>query len=84
MTEPISQRELRNDSGRIMRELDEGRSFVISRNGRPIGELRPLRRERLVDTRVALAGFTAAPAIDFDTFRRDVDATLDQEPEPRA
>lgn len=67
-----------------MRELDEGRSFLVSRNGRPIGELRPLRRERLIDTRVALAAFTAAPPINSHTFRRDVDTVLDQDAEPRA
>ncbi|MCC2099464.1 MAG: type II toxin-antitoxin system prevent-host-death family antitoxin, partial [Hyphomicrobiales bacterium] len=44
MTEIISQRELRNESGRIMRELEAGERFVITRNGNPIGELVPLRR----------------------------------------
>ena len=44
----ISQRELRNDSGRIMRALIEGETFIITRNGQPIGELGPLRRHRFV------------------------------------
>ena len=52
MSEVISQRDLRNDSGRIMRALDDGRSFVLTRNSVPVGELRPLRRQRLVDVRL--------------------------------
>ena len=83
MTEQISQRELRNDSGRIMRGLDEGRSYVVSRNGRAVGELRPLRRERLVDAGVAVEMFRRAPALDHAQFRRDVDAVVDQDIEPR-
>ena len=50
MAQTISQRELRNDSGKIMRRLDLGESFVITRNGQPVGELTPLRRHRLLQT----------------------------------
>ena len=48
MSNAISQRELRNQSGDIMRRLDEGESFVVTRNGVPVGELTPLRRQRFV------------------------------------
>lgn len=78
MTEQISQRELRNDSGRIMRELDAGRSFVVTRNSEPVGELRPLRRRRLVDAAALIDMFRAAPTIDPEQFRADVDAVIDQ------
>ncbi|MFW6186852.1 MAG: type II toxin-antitoxin system Phd/YefM family antitoxin [Actinomycetota bacterium] len=78
MAEQISQRELRNDSGRIMRALDEGRSFVVSRNGVPVGELRPLRRHRFVDARAAVAGFQGAPRVDPEALRRDLDEVVDQ------
>lgn len=84
MTEYISQRELRNESGRIMRALDEGKSFIVSRNGRPMGELRPLRRDRLVDAGLVAAVFGNAPPIDSAGFRRDVDEHLDQDVDPRA
>lgn len=78
MTEQISQRELRNDSGRIMRALDEGRSFTISRHGEPVGELRPLRRHRFVRASAAVELFRGAPRVDFDTFRQDLDESVDQ------
>ena len=84
MGEVISQRELRNDSGRIMRALDEGRSFVVTRNSVPVGELLPLRRQRLVDVRFVSETFRHAPRIDREQFRRDLDAAVDQDVEPRA
>lgn len=83
MTEQISQRELRNDSGRIMRALDEGRTFVVSRNGRPVGELRPLRRDRFVDARVAVDVFRNAPSIDWERMRSELDGAVDQDITPR-
>jgi prevent-host-death family protein len=42
VTREINQRELRNHSGEIMRQLDQGESFIVTRNGVPVGELSPL------------------------------------------
>lgn len=55
----ITQRELRNQSGEIMRGLDQGESFVITRNGVPVGQLTPLLRRQFVRAdaaRTALGG----------------------------
>ena len=84
VSEVISQRELRNDSGRIIRALDEGRSIVLTRNSVPVGELRPLRRQRMVDTRLVSEMFRRAPRIDRELFLRDLDNGVDQGVEPRA
>ena len=84
MAREISQRELRNESGEIMRALDRGESFVVTRNGVPVGELIPRRRRRFVAAEAAVAVFTGAPAVELDRFRADVDAVLDQDTEPRA
>ena len=84
MAESITQRELRNDSGEIMRRLDQGESFIVTRNGVPVAELTPLRRHRFVSAAAAVAIFRNAPAIDADRFRADVDAWADQEASPRA
>jgi len=75
----ITQRELRNDSGKIMRALDRGDTFVVTRNGVPVGELRPLPRRRFVPVEAALAAFQGAPRIDRDLFRADLDRWIDQE-----
>lgn len=78
MYEQISQRELRNDSGRVMRALDEGRCFVVTRNGTPVGELRPLRRQRFVSASAAVAMFQDAPVMDAAALKRDLDRFSDQ------
>jgi antitoxin (DNA-binding transcriptional repressor) of toxin-antitoxin stability system len=79
----ISQRELRNGSGEIMRRLDEGETFIVTRNGAPVGELRPLRRHRFVASDTVVAVFRRAPAVDAARFRADLDAVASQDPAPR-
>ena len=79
----ITQRELRNGSGDIMRQLDQGESFVVTRNGIPVGELSPLRRHRFVSAEAAVAAFRGAPRVDFDRFRADLDRAASQEIAPR-
>jgi prevent-host-death family protein len=80
----ITQRELRNESGEIMRALDRGESFVVTRNGVPVGELIPLRQREFVPADAAVAVFAGAPPLDLGRFRADVDTLLDQNPAPRA
>ena len=51
----ISQRELRNESARILRAVRAGHSFVVTNNGEPVGRLVPLDepKPRLTITRPA-------------------------------
>ena len=84
MAQSISQRELRNDSGEIMRRLDRGETFIVTRNGMPVGELAPLRRHRFVSADAAVAVFRNAPRIDPARFRADLDEVASQDVEPRA
>ncbi len=79
----ISQRELRNNSGDIMRRLDEGEAFVVTRNGVPVGELVPLRRRRVVNGPALAAAFRGSPRIDYARLREDLDRHVDQDTEPR-
>lgn len=83
MTREITQRQLRNDSGEVMRALDAGERFVVTRNGVAVGELNPLTRHRYVGRDAALAAFGHAPPIDAVRFRADVDRLIDQDPAPR-
>jgi antitoxin (DNA-binding transcriptional repressor) of toxin-antitoxin stability system len=66
-----------------MRALDRGETFVVTRNGVPVGELTPLRRRRFVSADAVVAVYASAPTIDADRFRADIDAVLDQRPRPR-
>ena len=84
MSRQVTQRELRNESGRIMRALDRGKAFVVTRNGVPVGELVPLRPRTFVAAESAQAAFARAPRVDAKRFRRDIDALIDQDTTPRA
>jgi antitoxin (DNA-binding transcriptional repressor) of toxin-antitoxin stability system len=84
MPRPITQRELRNESGKIMRALDRGEEFLVTRNGVPVGELGPVRVRQFVPAADVLAAFRGAPPIDAERFRRDVDRGVGQSPKPRA
>lgn len=77
MPRTISQRELRNDSAAVLRDVQAGETLIITRNGTPVAEIRPLPPRRFVP-RAALAGSaTRAPRIDYARFRADLDAAAD-------
>jgi prevent-host-death family protein len=84
MAREITQRELRNESGKIMRDVDQGKAFIVTRNGVPVAELTPLNRNRFVPASTAVPLFRTAPAVDYERLRADVDAVADQDVTPRA
>jgi hypothetical protein len=45
--------------------------------------IRSLPEERALSSRAATCAFVGAPAIDFERFRADVDAFVDDDPTPR-
>jgi antitoxin (DNA-binding transcriptional repressor) of toxin-antitoxin stability system len=79
----ISQRELRSESGRIMRALDRGESFTVTRNGVPVGELAPLKPRVFVPADTAVRAFRHVPLVSGKRLRRDLDALVSQDPTPR-
>ena len=84
MQRQITQRQLRNDSGEIMRALDAGESVILTRNGTPVGEITPLRRRYFVAKAAALRAFRNAPTIALHRLRSDLDAVAEQTLTPRA
>lgn len=83
MRRQITQRELRNASGEVMRALDSGDTFVVTRNGVAVGELTPIRRRRFVAKDAVVAAFARAASIDSVRFRDDLDRVIDQDVTPR-
>lgn len=84
MARKITQRELRNRSGEVMRGLDRGESFLVTRNGVAVGELTPIGRRRFVAAEAAISAFAGSPRVDVARFRADVDRQIDQDAAPRA
>ena len=78
MRRTITQRELRNDSGAILREVQAGRTMIVTRNGVPAADLGAVPQRRFV-LRAVIAGATRrAPCVDADRKRADLDAVVDQ------
>jgi len=78
MTRTITQRELRNDSAAVLREVQAGTRMIVTRNGVPVAELRPVEPRSFVP-RAAIAEAAAhAPRVDAGRFRADLDAVVDE------
>ena len=74
----ISQRELRNDAAAVLHDVQGGETVIVTRNGTPVAELRPLPPRRFVP-RAAIAGAARlAPRVDAARFRSDLDRFVDQ------
>ncbi|MGS0684113.1 type II toxin-antitoxin system Phd/YefM family antitoxin [Nakamurella sp. GG22] len=80
MARTIAQRELRNDNAKVIEAVSAGETFIVTRNGEPVAELRPLRAgRRTFISRAEVAALAAANVrIDRERFRADLDAAIDQ------
>ena len=73
----VTVRDLRNRGGEVLAAVERGDSFVVTRDGVEVAELRPLRRRGLSAAEL-VARFRHAPQVDPDRLRQDIDETLDQ------
>lgn len=80
MTKTIAQRELRNDNARVIDAVASGETFVVTRNGIPVAELRPVQRSRrsFVPRAELVALASGGPHVDLRQFRSDLDRFVDQ------
>lgn len=72
----ITVRELRNHGGRVLGRVARGESLVVTLDGRPIAELRPLAAAPL-DARTLLQRWRRLPKVDSQRLRADIDRVLD-------
>lgn len=80
MNRTITQRELRNESAAVLREVQAGKTIVVTRNGVPVAELRPVPPRRFVPRAVIAEAGRRAPRVDAARWRADLDAAVDQSP----
>lgn len=78
MGRTITQRELRNDSGAVLREVQAGQTLIVTRNGVPVAELRPVSPRRFVPRAVIADAARRAPRVDANRLRAGLDALVDQ------
>lgn len=72
----VTVRELRNDGGRVLERVERGETLTVTRDGRPVAELRPL-PGRPVPVTTLLERWRHLPPLDARKLRADVDAALD-------
>jgi prevent-host-death family protein len=72
----ITQRELRNESAAVMDAVEAGETIVVTRNGNPIAELRPLQRRRLATTAEVAGALRSLPRIEIESMRDEADRLL--------
>ena len=73
----VTIRELQDHSRDVIDRVEAGESLILSCDGRPVAELRPLPRKPL-DMETLLERWKDLPPIDPEAFRRDIDSVIDQ------
>ena len=81
MAKVIPQRDLRNNNAKVIDAVAAGETFVVTRHGEPVAELRPLRtiRRTFISRDEVAALAAAAVRIDPHQFRADLDRLIDQD-----
>lgn len=69
-------RELRNQGGRVLGRVAQGETVIVTRDGHPVAELRPL-PGRPLPVAVLLERWRRLPPLDAHRLRADIDRVLD-------
>jgi prevent-host-death family protein len=72
----VTIRELRNHGGEVVDRAARGEEIIITRDGKPVAELRPLRRQPLA-AEALLTRWHRLPPVDYRTMRAELDQVLD-------
>lgn len=69
-------RELRNQGGKVLGRVAQGETVIVTRDGHPVAELRPL-PGRPLPVAVLLERWRKLPPLDARRLRADIDRVLD-------
>ncbi len=72
----VTVRELRNHGGEVLDRVEAGARLTVTRSGRPVAELVPIRRPPAAAVTL-LDRWSRLPAVDPDALRRDLDAAIE-------
>lgn len=70
-------RDLRNKGGEVLERVLAGERITVTRDGKPVAELRPV-PGTVLSAHAVVERFRGLPPIDAARFRQDVDAVIDQ------
>ena len=73
----VTIRDLRNHGGEVVDRVEAGEQLTVTRDGRPVAELRPV-RSKGIPSATLVERWRQLPAVDADVLRRDSDALIDQ------
>ncbi|MCL2482204.1 MAG: type II toxin-antitoxin system prevent-host-death family antitoxin [Propionibacteriaceae bacterium] len=73
----VNVRELRNRGGHVLDRVERGETIIVTRDGNPVAEMRPLGRKGL-PTAELIERAKRLPKVDYDRLRHDIDTVLDQ------
>lgn len=71
----VTIRELRNEGGEVVDRATRGERITITRSGRPVAELRPLRPA--LSAEALVERWRRLPAMDLASLRADMDELID-------
>ena len=72
----VTIRELRNQGGDVIDRVLKGERIIVTRSGRPVAELKPL-RSKGPDPATLLDRWRHLPQVDPDRMRQDIDEIID-------
>lgn len=72
----VTVRELRNNGGEVLDRVEAGERLVVTRDGKPVAELRPLTR-RPLPTAELVARWRRLEPFDLAELRQELDEIID-------
>lgn len=72
----VGVRDLRNNGGDILQRVQAGEHIVVTKSGKPVAELSPIRKKSLNRSEL-LARWRHLPKVDAGSLRSDLDDVLD-------
>jgi prevent-host-death family protein len=72
----VTIRELRNHGGDVMDRVSAGERLIVTRDGRPVAELLPVRSVP-IPAEALLPRWRRLPMVDLGALREDLDAVVD-------
>lgn len=75
----ITQRELRNNSAAVMDAVEAGETYVVTRNGVEVAELRPIARRRRLTAEELVEKYRRLPRVDRALMRREADEVFGED-----